>query len=66
MSMGYELLESLSTAHPSQASVGSATERELRGIPLPISGDPYLLMTPLHANGSGATPANPAHSMRTP
>ena len=42
MREGYELLESLGPAHPSQVSltVAEATERELRGIPLAISGDP--------------------------
>lgn len=42
MSEGYELLESLGPAHPSQVSltVAEATERELLGIPLAISGDP--------------------------
>lgn len=45
MSDGYELLESLGAAHPSQVSVtvAEATARELRGIPLAISGDPVAV-----------------------
>lgn len=42
MSEGYELLESLGPAHPSQVSLtlAEAEGRERRGIPLAISGDP--------------------------
>ena len=42
MSDSYELLESLGATHPSKVdlTVAEATARELRGIPLAISGDP--------------------------
>lgn len=61
MSDGYELLESLGAAHPSQVSVtvAEATARELRGIPLAISGDPVPMGDSLEREWLRNNPGQP-------
>ena len=57
----YELLESLGPAHPSRVSVtvAEATERERRGIPLAISGDPVPMGDSLEREWLRNNPGQP-------
>lgn len=62
MNAGYELLESLGPAHPSQVSVtvAQAAEREALGIPLAISGDPVPVADPVEREWLRNNPGQPS------